>query len=94
MHAATVLLPTRSSLEIETTHFGVIYEALMEFTPSAREAEPMNDDSQQALTRLARRHSTNDLIGVEEPLFAGKCMVYNSQPVFFGISIVAHPFSS
>lgn len=71
MHAATVLLPTKSSLEIETTHFGVIYEALLEFAPQNKEEDLIADDSISGapLTRMTRRHSTNDLIGVEEPLF-------------------------
>ena len=76
-HAATVLLPTKSSLEIETTHFGVIFEALLDFAvQSAGEALPDTNNSYGAyaggngLTRSARKHSTNDLIGIEEPLFS------------------------
>lgn len=66
-HAATVLLPTKSSLEIETTHFGVIFEALLDFTAQVSEAD--DGMTGASLSRSLRQHSTNDLIGVEEPLF-------------------------
>lgn len=70
-HAATVLLPTKSSLEIETTHFGVIFEALHDFAAEASGEDAPGDDGVGGvpLSRSTRRHSTNDLIGIEEPLF-------------------------
>ena len=68
-HAATVLLPTRSSLEIETTHFGVIFEALLDFFEITVDAGPGAHEL-IGLTRSSRKHSTNDLIGIEEPLFS------------------------
>lgn len=83
MHAATVLLPTKSSLEIETTHFGVIYEALLDFSPLNKGGDDQGEDGMAGapLTRMERRHSTNDLIGVEEPLFAGKFCYSRDQPL-------------
>jgi purine-nucleoside phosphorylase len=73
LHAATALVPMRAD-EIEVAHYRRLFQALVEFTPSVavplREFKPFGRDS--------RKFSTNDLIGVEEPLYINDPEVGNN----------------
>jgi uridine phosphorylase len=76
LHAATVLVPTKeSSNEVETEHYKLLFQTLIEFTPETQRAEVERTGS---LARMARRLSTNDLIGVEEPLYYNDVEVGNN----------------
>ncbi|CAB9497831.1 expressed unknown protein [Seminavis robusta] len=85
-HAAAVLLPTRSSLEIETSHCNIIFEALLDFTPLAESEEismqPITEEGARRMSRANRTHSTNDLIGIEEPLFLPEVDVETGNDLF------------
>jgi hypothetical protein len=61
---------------VETDHYKLLFQTLIEFTPETQRAEVERTGS--LLTRTARRCSTNDLIGVEEPLYYNDVEVGNN----------------
>jgi uridine phosphorylase len=76
LHAATVLVPHKeSSNEVESNHYKLLFQTLIEFTPETQQPAVERNGSS---TRLNRLYSTNDLIGVEEPFYYNDVEVGNN----------------
>jgi purine-nucleoside phosphorylase len=67
MHAATVLVPVQATAALERDYYNVILESLRSFAPTS--VAPFSSGHRRSWSRDSRIYSSNDRIGIEEPLF-------------------------
>jgi len=83
-HAATVLVPSESwqTVELEHAYYTVMLESLLDFCPRLVEKLPSTNNLKSLYSRGTRKHSTNDFIGSDDPVFCAEIDVETGNNLF------------